>query len=129
MSQIVVRPMQWAELPDMNAMNPRLDDADAACLAALRIVLEQYGKLNRFGINLLHKHFEIADDECLLETIDVENRTLMVRPVPRAEMPSAVETQWNLASRNPLQWCEVYCQRLSNGDHRNGHQKNISRDD
>lgn len=128
MHQIVVQPMQWAKLPDMNDIDPSLDASDAACLAALREVLQAHGKLDRFGVNLLHKHFELTDDECLIETIDTEGRVLTVTPIARSALPSAVPTQWNLSSHSPLQWCEVYCQRLSNGDHRNGHQKNIDHD-
>lgn len=127
MQALVVQPTQWAHIPDMHDIDPRLDASDTACLAALREVLQAHGKLHRFGINLLHRHFELADDECLIETIDPERRVLTVRPVERSALPSAVPTQWNLASRDPLQWCEAWC-HYSNGDHRHGHQVHVGRE-
>lgn len=127
MYQIVVQPTQWANLPDMNDIDPSLDASDAACLAALREVLQAHGKLDRFGVNLLHKHFELDDDECLIETIDTQSRVLTVKPIARSALPAAVPTQWNLSSRDPLQWCEAYC-NYSGGTHHNGHQHHISRE-
>ncbi|WP_343633426.1 hypothetical protein [Roseateles sp.] len=127
MNQVVVTAMQWSEVPDITDINPQLDAADAACLAGLREVLLAHGKLDRFGVNLLHKHFELSDDEFLIETIDVERRVLTVKPVTRAALPQAVPTQWNLSSRDPLQWCEAYC-NYSGGTHHHGHQNHIDRD-
>lgn len=123
--QLVVQPTQWSSVPHVETIDKDFTADDAACLAEVRAVLAKHGALDRFGIMLLHKHFEIADDECLLETIDTEQRTLMVRPIPRAELGNAMQTQWRLSQADPLQWCEVYCHRLPHGDHRNGHQPHI----
>lgn len=128
MQTLVVQPTQWAQVPDMADIDPRLDASDTACLAALREVLLAHGKLQRFGINLVHRHFPLDYDECLIETIDVQRRVLTVQPVRRAALPAAVPTQWNLASRDPLQWCEAWC-HYSNGDHRHGHQVHVGRDE
>jgi hypothetical protein len=127
MQTLVVQPTQWAQVPDMVDIDPRLDATDTACLAALREVLQAHGKLQRFGISLVHRHFPLDDDECLIETIDVQRRMLTVMPVRRTALPAAVPTQWNLASRDPLQWCEAWC-HYSNGDHRHGHQVHVGLD-
>jgi hypothetical protein len=127
MQTLVVQAMQWAPIPDMNRMEHDFTDTDAECLAEIRTVLMKHGKLERFGLTLLHKHFDVADDECLLETIDATNRTLVVRPVPRSTLGQAVQTQWRLDAVDPLLWCESYCNRTSNGDHQHGHQRNIDR--
>lgn len=122
--QIIVQPLQWQTLPDMEAMDQDLTAGDAACLNDLRGVLERHVRLDRFGITLLHRHFDLGPDEVLLETIDFHDRTLMVRPVPKAELGNAVQTQWRLSGLDPLQWCESYCQRVSGG-HPHGHQRNL----
>jgi hypothetical protein len=50
--------------------------------------------LRRFGIALLHSHFELADDEMLLETTDVEKREHWVRPVKKSFLEEAdLDTQ------------------------------------
>jgi hypothetical protein len=79
-------------------------------------------------VTLLHRHFDIGPDEYLLETVDVERRELRVRPVARDAMPPAIQTQWRLIDRSPLQWCESYC-HYSGGTHHHGHQPHVSRDD
>lgn len=56
---------------------PHIDDLipfsteDEACLAEMKEVLRRHGKLGRFGLSLMHNHFEVADDEMLLEECDV----------------------------------------------------------
>ena len=89
---------QWNHLTDIHDVKP-LDDRDRACLAAVRDILEKFGCLERFGVNLLHKHFEMAPDEILVEQVDEAARKLLTKPVKvelvQAEMASAVETQWH----------------------------------
>jgi hypothetical protein len=118
MSTLVVQPMQWTDTPDISEVAPLSQD-DRECLKALRDVLEKYGALDRFGINLIHKHFEIADDECLVETIDIENRTLTTRPMPKQTVGKAIETQWHLANGEPCLVCDQQC--VYNNGHASRH--------
>lgn len=115
---VVTRPMQWALTPDISAVPP-MSDRDRDCFRDLRDVLERHGCLDRFGVNLIHKHFDVADDEVLVETIDAENRVLTVRPMPKAELPEGMETQWQLASGDAVQVCHGYC--YYNSGHRHFH--------
>lgn len=89
---------QWNHLSDINDVKP-LDTKDRACLDAVRDVLAQFGCLDRFGVNLLHKHFEMESDEILVEQVDEAGRKLVTKPVKveivRDEMASAYETQWH----------------------------------
>jgi len=89
---------QWNHLPDIHDVRP-LNNRDRACLDAVRDVLVKFDCLDRFGVNLLHKHFEMAEDELLVEQVDEAGRKLVTKPVKldlvRADMPSAYETQWH----------------------------------
>lgn len=80
--QIIIEPMQWNSLSHI-ADVPPIGDSDAACLEEVRQVLLKHGQVERFGLSLLHSHFDLADDEVLLETTDVERREHWVRPVTR----------------------------------------------
>lgn len=80
MSSIIVQSTLWNELPDVHSAI-EFSEKDAECLTELRQVLIKFGSLDRFGICLLHTHFEIEDDEILLETTNVEERTQFIRPV------------------------------------------------
>lgn len=53
---------------------------DVACFNELRDVLAKHNKLERFGLCLLHKHFDVKSDEILVESCDTLNRTLTIRP-------------------------------------------------
>ncbi len=108
-------PTQWNHLPDISDTQP-LTDKERDCLDAIRDVLDRFGCLDRFGVNLLHKHFEMADDEILVEQVDEAGRRLVTKPVRvalvQAEMPTAYETQWHW-QRNPkgevAQVCNKRC--------------------
>ncbi len=85
MNEVTVQPLQWLTLQDINDVRP-IDGSDAACLLEIRDVLEKYGSLDRFGVSMLHSHFEVADDEMMLETTNVANREHWVRPVKKADL-------------------------------------------
>lgn len=109
MSNIAIQPTQWGTLPDIDSVRRPLTELDSACLAEVRSVLSKHGRLDRFGIVLLHKHFELDADEALVETIDQENRILTVQPVKRRDVAGAIPTQWSLASEDAAQWCQTSC--------------------
>ena len=83
MNQVVVESMQWSALNHIADLTP-INDGDADCLSEIRQVLAKHSKLERFGVSLLHSHFDLADDEMLLETTDVEKREHYVRPVKKS---------------------------------------------
>jgi hypothetical protein len=92
-----------------------LDESDHECMAEVARVLAAHGKLERFDLALAHGHFPLAADEILIETNDPVRRTLMVRPISTADLPSSVEvreTQWQFvdgieASKRCRQACFV----------------------
>jgi hypothetical protein len=83
MSSIVLESMQWSQLDHIADVRP-IDDSDAACLEDIRAVLAKHNCLDRFGVTLLHSHFDIAEDEMMLETTDLDRREHFVRPVKRS---------------------------------------------
>jgi hypothetical protein len=90
-----------------------LGDQDAAVIDKVRAVLEEHGALDRFGLTLLHSHFDIGDDEVLVERVDAETRTLTIRPEKKAvldEEADPVVTSWRLRSDGGLEDI-VYCYR------------------
>ena len=95
-----------AALPHLHEVRS-LDTTDAACLADVRAVLARHGKDERFGVNLLHRHFAIGEDERLVEVIDEESRTLTARPMKADELPGAMPSAWQLTEDGPhaVFWC------------------------
>ena len=113
-------------LPDVDAVEP-LGAHDDACLDELRAVPSRNGALGRFGITLLHDHFELGPGEVLLETCDKQGRVLTMRPVVASELGGGtlVETQWQLTPIGipQRQVCKVGCFSDLKGNHNHVHDR------
>jgi hypothetical protein len=115
-------PMQWASLPDI-ADVPAITGADHECLDAIREVLIRHNALGRFGVHLMHKHFEVAEDEVLVEYTDVEARTLNCKVEKRSldagSSINRIETMWSFAGKGATRVCDQQC--VYNSGHANRH--------
>jgi hypothetical protein len=86
-------------------------------VAEVREVLARHGRLDRFGLTLLHSHFDLANDEILVETVDKAGRTLTTRPLSAAATePGAtlVESSWRLDAPDGHPRPLTYCYRPPN---------------
>ncbi len=97
MTSLAIEPMQWGKLADLHDVPPLQAD-DVECMKAIRHVLKQFGKLDRFALHLIHKHFDIADDEVLVEYSNAKTREQFFRAEKRdsADARDAVPTTWIL---------------------------------
>jgi len=111
-SPIQLSPMQWSVLPDITDVPP-MSLGDHSVLDAVREVLIQHGALGRFGVHLLHKHFDVADDEVLVEYTDVIARTqecrVEKRVSDRVEPSARIETMWSFSGPGALRVCDQQC--------------------
>jgi hypothetical protein len=120
---LTLSPMQWGQLRDIEDVEP-LNEGDYACLAEVREVLKKHKKRDRFGVALLHKHFNLDEDEVLMESTDKENRVLTIQPEARNATGKSIETIWKLQDGKfeTMTWCEQKCTYGMNG-HDKGHKK------
>ena len=94
-----IETVQWSSLPDIDDVEP-ISEKDHAVLDELRAVLVKHGFTSRFGVALLHKHFELADDEVLMETTDVDARMSTLSVEKRSARPErTIETLWRFATK------------------------------
>jgi hypothetical protein len=111
-SQVVVQPMQWASTKDIHEVEP-ISDKDSEILQQLREVLVKYNAIDRFGVTLIHKHFELQENEQLVEFTDVENRRLTIQPVANGQAINTIETSWKFSEASsgphPLTVCVFRC--------------------
>lgn len=91
----------WNDLPNFMETH-ELTDHDEKCLEELQSVIEKYNLTGKFGVSLLHKHFEIEKDEVLLEKNDPVTRELTSRPIKVASNmeESYAVTQWRFDNGN-----------------------------
>jgi hypothetical protein len=122
MSTFQIAPMQWAALPDI-ADVPRLDESDHACLDEIRTVLLKHHAIGRFGVHLVHKHFDVAPDEVLVEYTDIDARALHCHVEKRQyNVDSAhnrIETMWSFVGEGAARVCDQQC--VYNQGHANRH--------
>ncbi len=119
---LTVAPVQWAEFEDIDAVEP-LNPEDYACLVEIREVLQRHGHERRYGVALLHKHFDLEADEILLESSGPESRTLVTRPVRAEGAGNPVGTIFQLLDGDPesMAYCSAYCNIGGDGVHRPAH--------
>src|SRR5437868_4631260 len=89
-------PTQWADLKELHDVEP-INAGDLQCMAEIRDVLKKHGKRERFGVALLHKHFNMDAGEVLLELTDERARELSIKPVKKEAARNSVPTIWMLA--------------------------------
>ena len=89
----------WNALQHIDEVE-QLNASDESVFEAIRAVLKEHGVSHRFGVKLLHKHFELQDDEVLVETCDEEARTLSIQPVRRSQLSDAetMQTMWSFTA-------------------------------
>lgn len=118
METVSLQALKLNQLKHVNDIEP-LNVSDA-CLQDIRDVLVKHGCQDRLGISLLHKHFDLAPDEVLLERCDERKRILTIRPVKRSMIgASVIETQWRFdpTSITGQLSCDSYCPTGKDGEH------------
>lgn len=105
------------DLPDISEVQP-LTDSDQPMVTEIYNVLRKYNAEKRFGLTLLHKHFDIDDDtEVLMESTDSDTRTQTIQPIKKQELKTLnyTETAWRLDSGKALMACN--CINMGNAGH------------
>jgi hypothetical protein len=106
-----------AEQPERIEAVEGLGPEDKAVIDRIREVLEENDALDRFGLTLLHTHFDLDDDEVLVEKVDSELRTITIRPEKKAELEEVadpVATSWRLRPKGGVE-ATLQCFRNKGG--------------
>lgn len=111
------------DLPVIEDVQP-ISEQDLECLHEVREVLKKHSRLQRFGVALLHKHFDLQEGEVLVETTDEVAREQIIEPKFLADIEgqSLIPTILSLANEETLLGCYIVCAVNANG-HRRAHGK------
>jgi len=95
---------------DIHEAEPRLE-SEAAAFIELREVLVRHGLEQKYGLTLLHKHFDLAENEIMVEFTDLENRTLTSKPfnIDTISESNFREVTWSLARDTVMGACVQRC--------------------
>lgn len=118
-------------LQDINEVEP-LTDEDQETLQMVREVLRKRNAIDKFGVSLLHDHFDINEDEMLVETTDPVTRTQTIKPYRNKELKEAniledgyIQTNWRFDKNDPKNLiCLLACSG-GNGSHAPAHRVQI----
>ncbi|MGH1432566.1 MAG: hypothetical protein ACRBB4_15795 [Neptuniibacter sp.] len=123
MEKLHLEAVQWSTMPHIDEIEP-ISDEDYEVLKELGSVLKKHGREEKFGVCLLHKHFDLKDGERMVEITDDENRTLVSRITKSEEKLTAdvIETQWRFPKGiQAVTVCEKVCDYFLG--HKRRHQK------
>lgn len=115
-------PSLLPRLPDIDEVRP-VDTTDQIVFDEVREVLVRHGALQRFGLTLLHQHFEMDDGEILVESIDKNSRILTLEPVMASSSRGGIETSWRLDDPTGQRRCETLCEPIPE-QYGGGHNRN-----
>lgn len=115
--------VQWTRLRQIEDIEP-INNGDYEVLEEIRQVLLRRGFEDRFGVCLLHKHFDIQPGEAFLEDSDEQKRISTIRVVTESEARQAMETAWAFSPADNIQAgrkCRVVCQGFGLTGHQRKH--------
>lgn len=106
MTKFAIAPMHWANTKDLVDCAP-ISEADITCMKDVRAILEKHGKLDRFALHLIHKHFDLAEDEILVEYSDASRREQFFKAEKASSEAArhAIPTTWTLKGMEPMAFC------------------------
>lgn len=112
-----IQATQFSSFPHINEVEP-LSASDTVILERIKDILLEHGAIDRFGVHLIHKHYDIDDDEIVVEYTDEEKRIQTTIVQHRDVLNSSlrpIETQWRFNRETASMACVGYC------DYNNGH--------
>jgi len=124
MRKLSIETIQWTSLVDIDEVEA-VGDRDYAVLDEIRKVLVRHGYTHRFGICLLHKHFDLGNDEVLMETTDGNTRKSTLAVERRGEqLTNSIETMWKFSDKSgPLAVTKCVARCHYDSGHRQVHAK------
>jgi hypothetical protein len=116
--------MEFADAADFGS-TPSVSPDDEATLAGIAERLRAHGKTERFGVRLIRDPLGLSENEVLVETCDIAQRTLHCGVGERDGLSAAnnVETTWqwkaHLSKTGPKvhRYCTMQCTMDSTGAH------------
>ena len=85
----------WNDLSNLLDV-AHLSETDSQCLNEIQSILNKYDLTQKFGVALLHKHFELDEDEMLIERTYLKDKHLVTKPekIGESNPDDLVTTMW-----------------------------------
>jgi len=95
MEKIQLETVQWNTMPHIDDVDS-ISDGDYEVIREIGEVLRRHGREEKFGVCLLHKHFNLKEGERMCEETDFENKMLISRIASASDYSEKeiIETMW-----------------------------------
>ena len=96
-AQVPVQNNPYTSLKDINDVDTKLSTFDRETMRQLHQVLRERNQVDRFGMTLLHDHFEVNDGETMIETHNPVTREITIKPYRNVELKESeglMDTSW-----------------------------------
>lgn len=123
MQKINLETVQWHALKNIDDVDP-INEKDYQILEEMRQLLVKHGYTERFGVCLLHKHFELGDGEYAVEYSDSDARmsTVVAEKHDRQPEEGFIQTMWKFGNTiHAGTVCQAFCSYA--GGHRRTHRR------
>ncbi len=88
----------------------QLSNEERMMMKEVSAVFSKYkGKTRQFGLQLIHSHFPIQQDEILYETHNKKARTLIIKPVKKDKAKDALATAWEVKQNGKIIVTSLCC--------------------
>ena len=92
-AQVPVQNNPYTSLKDINDVDTKLSTFDRETMRQLHQVLRERNQVDRFGMTLLHDHFEVNDGETMIETHNPVTREITIKPYRNENLKEGQELQ------------------------------------
>jgi len=88
----------------------QLSIAEKEMIAEVSKIFAKYkNKTRQFGIQLIHTHFPIHEDEILYEVHDKNTRTLTTKPIKKSKAKNLFATSWEINGKGEIFVSSLCC--------------------
>lgn len=111
MDRIHLETVDWALMNHIDDVE-EISDNDYEVLKEIGDVIRKHGREEKFGVCLLHKHFDLEKGQRMFEETDFENKKLVSRIVSEEEYSDkdVIETAWRFSGDiETVTVCEKVC--------------------
>ena len=106
------------KLPNIKEVTP-LNERDMPVMKEIHDVLKKHNALQRFGVTLLHEHFDMSEDEVMMEVTNIATREQKLYVAKRTDpdVMNSIEASWRLDTGLPVSACRCDPRGNSSHDH------------
>lgn len=123
MSKLCIQPIEYQSIKKIEDLEP-INEGDIQLMNKIRNLIIEHGAEDRFGLCLLHRHFDVGPGEYAIEESYEKDRKSVVEikkldKEPLIDDPEYIPTTWKFTAENGthVTLCVKRCQKVGGWSH------------